>query len=334
MLLAVGLFVFGLWELTTQQIGWGFTAVEDPLASGFVTAVVGALALGTYVRCRTGRPLPFRALLTDERKGDRKIVARLAFGILILNTAYPYGIQSVGIGAIVTMSAVGAACLNGSNLWKTWRHRKELPNRVLWVAALNLALRLFAFAGVMVINKPWTGLEHMTNEKLYGLGCGILGAWSFWNYLRCMYDVAREEKLRTLAVADLVAVPFTALGVWGMSFLIGGGYSELSWKVLGLGSVAGILSFALPTVMGVWLSNKISSSVSGLLYLFDSLIGCLVGLGGAALGWLPAVQAPDVWVWRGMAMVLVAAFIGWIWPIPILKQSGGRLIVEGGNQSA
>lgn len=333
-MLVVGYILFGLLELTVQQTGWGFTAVEDPLASGFVTALVGALALGTYVRCRTGRALPFKALMEDDRKSDRKIVARLAFGILILNTAYPYGIQSVGLGAIVTMSAVGPLCLNGSNLWKIWRHREEMPNRVLWVAALNVALRLLAFLGVMVINKPWAGLEHLTSETLYGLACGILGAWSFWNYLRCIYDVPKEEKLRILAVADLVAVPFTALAVWGMSFLIGGGYSELSLKVLGLGFVAGLLSFALPTVMGVWVSNKISSSMSGLLYLFDSSIGCLVGLAGASLGWLAAVQAPDVWVWRGMAIVLVAAVLAWIWPIPILKQSDGRLVVDDGHEPA
>ncbi|MEV0662361.1 hypothetical protein ACIBI3_24085 [Actinomadura luteofluorescens] len=321
-------------ELTIQQIGWGFTAVEDPLASGLVTAVAGALVLGTFVRWWTGRPLPFKELMAADRKADRKIVARLAFGILILNTAYPYGIQTVGLGAIVTMSAMGPLCLNGSNLWKIWRHRREMPNRVLLVAALNVVLRLIAFAGVMVINKPWAGLEHVTDETVYGLVCGALGAWSFWNYLRCIYDVPKEEKLRILAVADLVAVPFTALAVWGMSFLIGGGYSELSWKVLGLGSVAGVLSFALPTVMGAWVSNKISSSMSGLLYLFDSSIGCLVALAGAALGWLAAVQTPDVWVWRGMAIVLVAAFIAWIWPIPTLKQSGGRLIVEDGHQPA
>ncbi|NDU74133.1 hypothetical protein GWI34_16030 [Actinomadura sp. DSM 109109] len=330
-MLQIALCGFILLELTIQQIGWGFTAVADPLASGLVTSVVGAVVFAFVVVRWTRSRLSLRSLETP----DRWIVVRLAAGILILNAAYPYGIQAVGLGAIVTMSAIGPLCTNGSNLWKIWRHRRTVSARVLRGAALNVAVRVLALAAVVAINKPWAEFGHFRPEMLYGIAVGALGAWSFWNYLSCLYNdgYTKDQRLRILAVADLVAIPFTALAVWLMSVPLGGGFSELSWKVVALGSVAGILSFALPTLMGAWAADKISLSLSSLLYLFDSPIACLVGLAGASWGLLSSEQIPDAWVWGGMAVVVVAAVIAAKRPIPKMKLSDGGFLVEVGSKA-
>ncbi|MGI5204285.1 hypothetical protein ACQEU6_22215 [Spirillospora sp. CA-108201] len=331
-MLVFGLCCFVLLEITIQGIGWGFNAVEDPLASGLVTSVVGGVVFGAVVVCLTRRPLPLRSLTTH----DRWVVARLGAGILILNALYPYGIQTVGLGAIVTMSAAGPLCINCSNLWKIWRHRERMTKRVLRLAALNVAVRVVAFAAVTVLNKPWAEFGHFRWEMLFGIAIGLLGAWSFWNYLSCLYDVSysKVERLRILAVADLVAIPFTALAVWGMSVPLGGGFSELSWKVLGLGSVAGILSFALPTLMGAWVADKLSLSLSSLLYLFDSPIACLIGLAGASIGLLGEEQIPDAWGWGGMVVVVIAAIVACKRPIPKLVPSSDGSTFEVGDEPA
>ncbi|GGT78074.1 hypothetical protein [Actinomadura citrea] len=296
-----------LFELLIQQIGWAFNTLADPLASGLVTGAVGALVLAGCVMVKTRSLLPVRSLTAY----DRVIVLRLAAGILVLNAAYPYGAQTLGMGTIITMSALGPLCCKGSNLWTVLRHRSEMPKRVLRNAALNIALRVVAFAGVMAVNNPLGEFRHFDKETVFGIACGVLGAWSFWNYLSCVYNdrYSLNERLRILAVADLFAVPFTALAVWGMSFVLGGGFSELSGKVLMLGSIAGILSFAVPTLIGAWVADKISEDASGVFYLFDSLMGTLVGFFGALAGVLSAVQAPDSWGWGGMALVLLAAIV-------------------------
>lgn len=319
-------------ELLIQQIGWAFNTLADPLASGLVTGVVGALVLAGSVMLMTRRLLPVKSLTAY----DRVIVLRLAAGILVLNAAYPYGAQSLGMGTIITMSALGPLCCKGSNLWTVMRHRKMMPRRVLRNAALNIALRVVAFVGVMAVNNPLGEFRHFDTESIVGFACGVLGAWSFWNYLSCVYDdhYSLKERLRILAVADLFAVPFTALAVWGMSFVLGGGFSELSGKVLVLGSIAGILSFAVPTLIGAWVADKISEDASGVFYLFDSLMGTLVGFAGASLGVLSAVQAPDNWGWGGMALVLIAAIVAAKRPIIEVTRSSGRFIFMKGGQPA
>lgn len=319
-------------ELLIQQIGWAFNTLADPLASGLVTGAVGALFLAGAVVVWTRRLLPFRALTAY----DRVIVLRLGAGILVLNAAYPYGAQTLGMGTIITMSALGPLCCKGSNLWRVVRHRRKMPRRVLRNASLNIGLRVVAFLGVMAVNNPLAEFRHFDKEAVFGLACGVLGAWSFWNYLSCVYDdhYTLKERLRILSVADLLAVPFTALAVWAMSPVLGGGFSELSGKVLLWGSIAGVLSFTVPTLIGAWVADKISEDASGVFYLFDSLMGTLVGFVGALLGVLSAVQAPDSWGWGGMALVLLAAIVAARNPIIEVIRSEGRFVFMKGGQPA
>ncbi|MEV4002725.1 hypothetical protein [Actinomadura sp. NPDC049753] len=314
-----GIVVFG--ELLIQQIGWAFNTLADPLASGLVTGVIGGLVIWGWTVWRTRRALPFKSLTPY----DRVIVGRLAVGLVVINVLYPYGSQLVGMGAIITMSALGPLCSDGSVLWTIFRHPEEAPVGVLRDAVLSVVFRVAAFAGVVVVNKPWDGFEHSPWETGIGIGCGLFGAWSFWNYLHCLYDEKHYPKavdrLRILAVADVVAIPLTALAVWGASPLLGGGYSELSGRVVLLGTCAGILSFAVPTIIGAWVSGKVSLKVSSLLYLLDSPMGCLIGFLGALWGALPAVQAPGPLVWIGMGIVFLAAFAAARRPIPEVEWS-------------
>ncbi|GAA4366673.1 hypothetical protein GCM10023088_13720 [Actinomadura verrucosospora] len=309
-------------ELLIQQIGWAFNTLADPLASGLVTGVTGALVIWGGTVWLTRKALPFRSLTPY----DRVVVGRLAFGLAVINVGYPYGSQLVGMGAIITMSALGPLCSNGRVLWTIFRHPAEAPAGVLRGAVWSVVFRVAAFAGVVVVNEPWNGFEHSPWETGIGIVCGLLGAWSFWNYLHCLYDEEHYPKavdrLRILAVADLVAIPLTALAVWGASLGLGGGFSELSsGKVLLLGTGAGILSFAVPTFIGAWVSGKVSLHVSSLLYLLDSPMGCLIGFIGAALGVLGAVQAPGPLVWVGMGVVFLAALAAARRPIPKVQWS-------------
>ncbi|WP_433463417.1 hypothetical protein [Spirillospora sp. CA-128828] len=305
-------------ELIIQTIGFLFTAVIDPLAGGLVMATVGALGVSLFARIKTRKALPFRAL-TDYQ---RVIVRRLMWGNVIVNVPFVYGVHSVGIGTIATMTALGPLCVKGRQLWENRRSR---------IAKLQIALRGVMIVGVIVVNKPWEAFGDFHMDMLLGLVCGLLSAWSYWNYLRCVYGnvFSDEERLAFVAVADLVSLPVIAVAVWVASLAIGGGYAALSPKVLLFGAIAGIVAFMIPTIMAAWTGGKVKESVSGMLYLLDSPIGNLVGLLGASFGPLRE-QAPDVWGWIGMVIVVGAAYAAKRLPFPNQEPPHDGLPVKGG----
>ncbi|WP_433473743.1 hypothetical protein ACQPZP_33780 [Spirillospora sp. CA-142024] len=292
-------------ELIIQTIGYLFTAVIDPLAGGLIMATVGALGISLFARLKTRRALPHRSLSDYQRV----IVRRLMWGNVIVNVPFVVGVHSVGIGTIATMSALGPLCLKGRKLWE---------NRKSRIARLQIALRGIMAVGVIVVNKPLEAFGDFHMDMLLGLACGLLSAWSYWNYLHCLFGdvIPDEERLALVAVADLRSLPIIAVTVLVGGFAIGGGYAALSPKVLLFGAIAGILAFMIPTIMAAWAGGKVPESVSGMLYLLDSPIGNVVGLLGASLGLLGREQAPDVWGWIGMVVVVGAALAAKILPFP------------------
>ncbi|QKG22899.1 hypothetical protein ACTIVE_4540 [Actinomadura verrucosospora] len=278
----------------------------DPLAGGLVMAVSGALGLAVYVIVKSRRALPFRSLSPYERV----IVYRLALGNVSMNVGYVYGVQSLGIGAIATMTAMGPLCIRAKVLWARRRSRN---------GALHIALRIMALIGVFVVNESWKEFGHFHADMIGGIACGILGAWSFWNYLRAFFGdvVPEEERTRIVAVADVISLPVIALTVWVAGLAIGGGYSALlSSRVLVLGTVAGVLAFLVPTILTSIAAGKVSESVSGMLYVLDSPLGSLVGLVGAHLGLLGIEQKPNGWHQVGTGVVATVALVATILPFP------------------
>ena len=292
-----------LLELVVGAVGFAFTANIDALAGGLVMAVVGSSVLAILLIIRRGR-LPIRSLAFSEPW----IISRLAVGNVIMNVAYVIGIQAVGIGAITTMTALGPLFVKGRAVWAIRRTRKGV---------LHIALRAAAVGGVIVVNKPWTEFGHFDEGTITGIICGLLGAWSFWNYVSCFFGdrIPEKQKVEFIAVADLISLPFIALVVWVVSHFVGGGYSELwTQDVLFWGTLAGIVGFTIPTIITALAAEKVDASTSGMLYMFDTPIANIVGFVGAFLGWLGAVQSPDLWGWIGM--VLVTAAVGFSTKLP------------------
>lgn len=288
---------FVIAELLVAQLGFAVTSTIDPLAGGLVMAITGSTGLAIYVIKKTGRRLSFRSL-TPEMK---IIVYRIAAGNVIINVGYVLGIHYLGLGAITTMTALGPLTVGARDLWaRRWTRN----------GALHIGLRVIAILGVFVVNETWKAFSHFEPGMIIGLVCGVAGAWSFWNYVKVFFgnSIPQEEKMRTLAVADVLALPAIAITVWVASLAIGGGYASLSPRVLILGTVAGIFGFLLPTVLTGIASGKVSETVSSMLYLLDSPIAGLVGLAGAELGLLSVSQEPTHWTWLGTGIVTIAAF--------------------------
>jgi threonine/homoserine efflux transporter RhtA len=268
----------------------------DPLAGGLVMATVGATLLGLYLISIHRKAIPVRSLISDEPM----IVARLAVGNLIMNVGYVLGIHFMGIGVITSMTAMGPLCVGGGELWS---------NRGTLKGALHIALRAVAGAGVLVVNKPWVDFR-CDQETIIGILCGLLGAWSFWNYIRVFFGdrIPVNKRVEYVAVADLISLPFIAFAVWGVSPVVGGGYDEItSLKVIIVGAIAGVVGFLLPTIIAGVAAGKVKESVSGILYTFDTPIAALMGLLGASVGLTGSEQAPDQWGWFGMAVIFAVA---------------------------
>lgn len=107
------------------------------------------------------------------------------------------------------------------------------------------------------------------------------------------------------------------MAVGFLGSVLGGGYSELWTKdVLFWGALAGLVGFTIPTIITDVAARRVVASASGMLYMFDTPIANVVGSAGAALGWLGAEQAPDVWGWTGMALVATAVGFSSMLPPP------------------
>lgn len=268
-------------------------------------AITGSIGLAIYVIKKTGRRLSFRSLSPEMRI----IVYRIAAGNVIINVGYVLGIHYLGLGAITTMTALGPLCIGAKSLWARRRTRN---------GALHIALRAIAISGVFVVNETWTAFTHLEPGMIIGFGCGVAGAWSFWNYVRVFFSdtIPEVERTRLVALADILSLPAIALTVWVASLLVGGGYADLSPRVLTLGTLAGIFGFLLPTILTGIASGKVNETVSSMLYLLDSPIAGVVGAVGADLGLLSIDQAPDSWTWLGTGIVVMAASFATILPFP------------------
>lgn len=281
-----------LLELAIASIGFSLTSKGAPLASALVMASTGVPLLALYLKATRGR-LPIRAHL----RGERWVVGRLSVGNVITTVALIVGIDAVGIGAMMTMSATGTLFV------------KKRGTRM---GILKILVRVMAAVGVGVVHKPWTMFGDLDKSTVIGLACGVLCAWSFWNYVTVFFGdrIPLRDRIEVVAVADLLSVPLIALAVWVAEPFVGGGYSELWTKdVLLWGSVAGVVGFTIPTIITSKAAGKVEESLSGMLYVLDTPIANAVGLVGASLGVLEPEQAPDAWGWLGMVIVAVAVAI-------------------------
>lgn len=297
-------------ELLIGQIGFAITAAIDPLAAGLVMALTGAPALAIYAIGKTG-PLRFESLNPQMRR----ITYRLAAGNLVMNVVYVVGIHFIGLGVITTMTALGPLCTGAKGFWEGRRTRN---------GALHIILRATALVGVFVVNQAWREIAHFNAGMAIGFACGIVGAWSFWNYNQIFFGdkIPKEERIRLVATADVLSLPPLALAVWGASLILGGGYAALSARVLMLGAIAGIFGFLIPTILTGYAAIKTpegkgAEKVTSMVYLLDSPIASLVGLIGADLGLLAAKQAPNAWNWLGTGVVVLAAFFAAKLPFPM-----------------
>jgi len=284
-----------LLELLVGAIGYALISNTDALAGGLVMAWTGANLLALWlVISRKG--LPIRKHLSSEPY----IVARLAVGNIAMHTTYVLGIKTVGIGVMVTMTALGPLFVG----WrKIWAIRRTLAG------VLHISVRLLAIGGVAVVSEPWADLQRMDESAIIGLLCGLVGAWSFWNYVSVFFGdrIPARIRVEVVAVADLVSLPLIALAVWVLGPIVGGGYSELWTKdALFWGVLAGIIGFTIPTIITSICADKVEASGAGAFYLADTPIANVVGLVGASIGLLPPEQEPSLWGWIGMALVVTA----------------------------
>ncbi|MEO3826333.1 hypothetical protein [Actinomadura sp. B10D3] len=302
-----------LGEVALHEFALIPVAKTVPLTGGSVMAAVGASGLVIYSMCRKRVPFRERLPLWPIIKERPKTICRLAVGCIITTVGYALGIHWAGIGAMATMTSCGL-------LWSAVRKVRVLTR----INLVHIALLVIAFVGVIILNKPWAMFENPREETFYGIVCGILGAWSYYNYIRCLFDDSvpdPTERLKILTVANAVSIPILPFAVWGANHLLGGGHAEFSPKVFGLGGISGVLSFAVPTILASVASKKIDDSVASRLYLLESPIANVVGLVGSSLGLLNEVHWPDVWNWVGMGIVVASMAVSLSIPPPDEKPS-------------
>ncbi|MGI5204026.1 hypothetical protein ACQEU6_20910 [Spirillospora sp. CA-108201] len=287
-------------ELTIQQAGFAVSSRIDSLAAALWMAIFGSLLLFGYVRAKGSLGV------SEFGAAMWRPIVRTAFSNSVIAVAYVIAVDKLGLGVTAAIVALGPLSVG---LWGIFKMLKdeEHPRRV-W-AREQLALRAAAFVGVAMVNQPWKWLEDFSADTLIGLVAAVASAACFWNYITCVFGKMDETKTKGgLAVANLLSVPLTVFAVWLTGMFMGGGLEvALSTEVVVTGLVAGVLALTVPALLQDLATGKVSDRVTGVLYLLDSPIAAGLGAAGVFFGLLSENQASDIWVWSGIAMVVLAA---------------------------
>lgn len=287
-------------ELAIQQAGFAVSSRIDPLAAALWMAIFGSLLLVGYVRTKGSLGVrEFGAAMWVP-------VVRTAFSNSVIGVAYVIAVAKLGLGVTAAIVALGPLSVGFWGILGSLRN-KERPVRV-W-AREQLALRVAAFGGVVMVNQPWKWLDDFSTDTLIGLVAAVASAVCFWNYIQCVFGKMDETKTKGgLAVANFLSVPLTVFAVWLTGKYMGGGLQvAFSTEVIVTGLVAGVLALTIPALLQDLATGKVSERVTGVLYLLDSPIAALLGAAGVFFGLLSENQASDIWVWSGIAIVVLAA---------------------------
>ncbi|WP_141578161.1 hypothetical protein [Actinomadura sp. WMMA1423] len=293
-------------ELAIQQAGFGVSSRVDPLAAALWMSIFGSVLLVGYV------------LLVEYVRGKGSLgitefgaemwvpIVRTAFSNGVIGVAYVIAVAKLGLGVTAAIVALGPLSVGFWGILKSLKD--EQRSRRVW-AWEQLALRVAAFGGVVMVNQPWHWLDDFSAATLIGLVAAVASAVCFWNYIVCVFGKMDETKTKGgLAVANVLSVPLTVFAVWLTGKFMGGGLQvAFSKDVIVTGVIAGVLAITVPAILQDWATGKVSDRVTGVLYLLDSPIAAFIGVAGVFFGLLSDNQAAGLWVWGGIAIVVLAA---------------------------
>ena len=234
--------------------------------------------------------------------GQKSAIARIFLGNIMVNLAWPFAGQAIGIGAANAVLALGPVSVG---LLEDIRERRVKP----------ILLRVGVMAGIVLVTEPWDGASF----SLLGVFAAACGAWHFWNIPTVLGRFGKEDDPETvkkqdlgMLVSNLFAMPFvlgTAIVltlVQGESWVSGEVTLIALATVIGVGLFAAAFTMDGPILLQNRARNMLSKESMGVMFAFAPIAGLIVGTIGDWLGWVSGNQ--DISVLNVIGILMVSGF--------------------------
>ncbi|TDC51950.1 hypothetical protein E1281_19770 [Actinomadura sp. KC345] len=243
------------------------------------------------------------ATWNSDQKGA---IARIFLGNIMVNLAWPFAGQTIGIGAANAVLALGPVSVG---LLEDIRERRIKP----------IVLRIGVMAGIVLVTEPWDGASF----SLLGVFAAACGAWHFWNIPTVLGRFGKENDPGTvkkqdlgMLVSNLFAMPIILGTAIVLTFVQGESWVSGEVTLVALATVIGAGLFAAaftmdgPILLQNRARNMLSKTSMGVMFAFAPIAGLIVGTIGDWLGWVSGNQ--DISFLNVIGILMVSGFAYWV----------------------
>lgn len=294
---------FILASMVSSAIGYGLTTGHEALEVAAPMQAAGGLALCLAMLLAGLNPFRGYSLVMWGW------IILLAAGNATVAYTYPYAVEHLTVGTVAAVVVIGYLSVDLKTIWNL---------RATAYGLQHLCGRLLVLGGVVMLNRPSPG-ESM------GMVCALISAACVYNTLTVLGQMKKHGlEYQGAALANLIA----ALLLFAVVFkLQGSGW--MSGDLLLAAGPAGLLTLMLPVLFTNAALRHCSRHDVGIMQSFSSPVHALVGLAGAALGWIDSDQRLALFPeWAGIILISVTAF-----GVSLLKKPAGGPVRVGTQPS-
>ncbi|MEU9866367.1 hypothetical protein AB0C87_00815 [Actinomadura sp. NPDC048021] len=289
--------------LVSSAVGYAFTTGHSALVVAAPMQAVGAVAL-CAVMLFTGRN-PFRRYPAVMWLW----ISLLAGGNAAVAYSYPYAVDHLTLGTVAAVVVIGYLLVGIEKIW---------PYRTTTYGLQHICGRVLVGFGVVMLNRPSPG-------ESVGMLWALISALCVWNTVTMLGQMKKHGlEDQGAAVANLIAAVLLLALVFKAR-----GNGWISLDLFYAAGPAGLLTLVLPVVCVNAALRRSSTQDVGIMQSFSSPVHALVGMAGAALGWIDSDQRLALFPeWAGIILITVAAFA-----VSLLKEPAGGAVRVGTQSS-